>query len=196
MEDAKYCRDCSSWLPLSAFTKATKTKSGLAPYCKDCNSVRYKWYYENNAEFIKNKSQKYRAENSEKAKKATRDWRKRNPQKIVDYSRSKRADQYEADRRYRERNIDLVRSRYAIRRAIKSKSYIFADKEKIREFYRLAEILTKETGIPHEVDHIIPLRGKLVCGLHCEANLQVLPRSINRSKSNRFSPDCETEGIN
>jgi len=62
----------------------------------------------------------------------------------------------------------------------------WADKEKILAFYVEAQRLTVETGIQYEVDHIIPSNHKLVCGLHCEQNLQILPRSENRQKSNNF----------
>ncbi len=58
----------------------------------------------------------------------------------------------------------------------------------ITAMYRDAALRTRSTGTPHEVDHIIPLQSKWVCGLHCEANLQVITRSENRSKSNHFRP--------
>ena len=62
----------------------------------------------------------------------------------------------------------------------------WADFERIREIYDEAARLTWLTGIEHTVDHVIPLRHPLVCGLHNQFNLQVLPRYINDRKSNDF----------
>ena len=53
----------------------------------------------------------------------------------------------------------------------------------IQEFYIVAELKTKETGIPHEVDHIIPISKG---GLHHQNNLQVITRTENRSKGNKI----------
>jgi hypothetical protein len=63
----------------------------------------------------------------------------------------------------------------------------WADKESIKEFYIKARQLTAETGIKHEVDHIIPSNHPLVCGLHVEGNLQILTEFENISKNNRFT---------
>jgi len=62
----------------------------------------------------------------------------------------------------------------------------WADKNKIQEIYIKAKMLSEETGIPHEVDHIIPSTHPMVCGLHVETNLQVLTKSQNRKKFNTF----------
>lgn len=62
----------------------------------------------------------------------------------------------------------------------------WADKDNIRAIYEEAVALTVSTGIKHEVDHIVPLTNKLVCGLHVEHNLRVVTFSENRSKSNKF----------
>jgi len=62
----------------------------------------------------------------------------------------------------------------------------WADHAEIQKFYDLARRLTVETGIPHEVDHIVPVMGRLVTGLHIPINLQVIPAKKNRSKGARF----------
>lgn len=59
----------------------------------------------------------------------------------------------------------------------------------IEEIYDLAQRRTEATGIEWQVDHIIPLNSKTVCGLHVEDNLQVIPAVLNRKKGNRYSAD-------
>jgi excisionase family DNA binding protein len=58
----------------------------------------------------------------------------------------------------------------------------------IRAIYAEAKRLTAETGIEYHVDHVIPLVGERVSGLHVETNLQVLPKRDNLLKRNRFEP--------
>lgn len=53
--------------------------------------------------------------------------------------------------------------------------------------YVTAKNLTKKTGVRHEVDHIIPINGKRVSGLHVPSNLQILTQAKNVSKSNIYA---------
>ena len=54
------------------------------------------------------------------------------------------------------------------------------------QIYREARSLTVSTGIKHHVDHVYPLQGKLVSGLHVHTNMQILQWRENVVKNNKF----------
>jgi len=62
----------------------------------------------------------------------------------------------------------------------------WANQSAVIAVYRSRALIEKETGVPHDVDHIVPIINRRVCGLHCEFNLRVIPASENRRKSNKF----------
>jgi hypothetical protein len=64
----------------------------------------------------------------------------------------------------------------------------WADMKAIKEIYKESNRIQKETGIEHHVDHIIPMRGKLVSGLHIAENLRVLSGPENLAKGSKFMP--------
>jgi len=87
------------------------------------------------------------------------------------------------------KNRERLAEQRAHRRALlKHAAVAWADRKKVTATYRSAMILTRETGTRHEVDHVIPIVNPLVCGLHNEFNLKVIPLARNRRKSNKFTP--------
>jgi hypothetical protein len=151
-------------------------------------------YYSRTAEQQRENARKRRSENRElmrarekaryekhKAKRleAAAIYRKENKEKVSESQRKGRMKSpWKETAKARRREIQKIQSTPA-----------WASRAKMAEFYKEATRLTKETGIVHHVDHIIPLRGKMVCGLHCEANLRVVTRGENLQKSNHFYPE-------
>ena len=149
---------------------------------------------ERRKESIRRKHAAYRMENPARVKETARRWREKNrmvARARSKASREKKIDQYrQRIAEWAKRNRSKVAAKMAKYRALKhSATPLWADHEMIEEAYHLAQLRTKATGIQWHVDHIVPLQSPLVCGLHVEHNLQVIPAVMNLSKSNRFWPD-------
>lgn len=148
-------------------------------------------YYEKHREATLTNNAKWVAKNPERSKQIKRAWdeRNRDTRKIRD--RASREKHKEAllhrKREFYKNNKAMYRAWWAEYRAAKLRAMpSWADKTEILAIYREAQRLTRETGNKHEVDHIIPLQGKNVCGLHLAGNLRIVTREINRRKHNKF----------
>lgn len=119
-------------------------------------------------------------------------YRNTNKEKINEYYRNKRQEKPEQyakyGKKYRKSNPHKAiehterRNKY-----IKEAKPAWADDQAIKAIYLERDHLIEKTGIVHQVDHIIPLMSDLVCGLHCEDNLQILTDFENNQKSNKLT---------
>jgi 5-methylcytosine-specific restriction endonuclease McrA len=151
---------------------------GLNSACKSCRNIYNKAYYAKNAEKFKAEATKWAEENPDKVAARKERYYAANREKIL----ARQAT-------YAAANLDKVRAKAGKRRARRLQATpVWADKSKIDEFYFAANFLGMVTGEWHHVDHIVPLNGKTVCGLHNEFNLQVLTGAENMKKGNRTWP--------
>ena len=124
---------------------------------------------------------KYHTE--EERKEARREgWKKyiSNPENALKNYISNQKTQSERYKRWQQNNKDKVKLKSAMERAMRLQRIPpWANKEAIKQFY-----LNCPEG--YHVDHVIPLRGKNVSGLHIVENLQYLPATENLKKSNKF----------
>lgn len=178
---------------MTAFSKEKKRPDGLQLRCKKCYleyrlknrekiliqkavyrkankhkiavdlARRYRENIEERKAYAASYGAVYKKENKESLAIKKREWRLANPGKYAAYCAKRRAVKLQAT------PLWLTEQQF----------------EEMEFFYIEAARLTKETGISHEVDHIIPLQGKNVRGLHVPWNLQILTKTDNISKGNK-----------
>lgn len=133
-----------------------------------------KWFLANR-EKADAASRKWQAANPERYAEATRAWNAANPEKVA-----------ATKQRFNANNPGIWAAYAAKRRAVQDRQTPpWADDDAIKSMYALAAIY-RDFGFDVEVDHEIPLQGKKVSGLHVHHNLQIIPMSANRAKSNQF----------
>ena len=118
-------------------------------------------YYEKNKDLVLARANNQPPEQRRAARQA---WKTRNPEAVQASA-----------------NAWKRRARHAMPKWLTSEH-----KVQIREIYLAARDLTRRTGVKHVVDHIVPLRSEVVCGLHVPWNLQILTHIENSVKSNRL----------
>lgn len=121
----------------------------------------------------------YRAANKEQCRATIEAWSARNPEKVKAYAKKTKA-----------LNSGRIVAHTVKRRLAKIKRtpvWLTADDYwMIEQAYELAALRTKMFGFSWHVDHILPLQGKNVSGLHTPYNMQVIPGAENVRKSNSF----------
>lgn len=123
---------------------------------------------------------KKRTADPERFREAVRKWREENPDKV----RIQRAGYGAVVSEWRKKNPGKYTAQSAKRRSAKLRATpAWADMNAITSIYQRAASLNMT------VDHIVPLQGRNVCGLHVEYNLQLLTKLENSRKNNRFIDD-------
>ena len=164
----RVCKKCVESKDESCFYK---TRIWLSRTCKSCADKVRQARKRTNIQATRSYARNYYHENKEKLQTATKKWRAKNIGSFLVWNRRYCAD------------------RYANKVSATPK---WANKFFMEEIYRLAAIRSSAVGVPFEVDHIVPLKSELVCGLHWEGNMRVIPMVENCIKGNRWWPDMPT----
>ena len=173
----KRCTMCKEDKLTTHFGKDTNAPTGLAYRCKECSKEYAKVYRANNKSKIAVSNKRYKQANAASVRKKDKEWRDDNKEHLKEYKAE-----------YVKHNRGKVVALCNKRRAAKlNATPLWADKEAIDRMYIVSNFLTNKLGEPHHVDHIIPLQGKSICGLHVEYNLDVIPAKDNLRKGNRYA---------
>jgi hypothetical protein len=208
----KICSKCKQEKLFSDFSRDKDRKDGHYPQCKICR----KGYRTDNKDKIKSSLAAYRLENKDKIAAQVSEYglkyRIANRDKIAS-----RMEEYYQDNKeyyaeywskyyqdnkeyyaaysveYRQTNRDKINANTAKRRATKlmaTPTWLTKEEiDEIYEYYTCAQMFKLYTGQEYHVDHIVPLQGENVCGLHVPWNLQVISARENRIKSNKLMED-------
>lgn len=160
----KICKNCNKEKTLTDFYKASTSKDGYRSNCKIChNDYNKNKYYENHEE-NRNRLSKYYEDNHEKEKAARREY----------YQKNKAAylfNFYKREEKLKEATPNWL-----------TESML----SEIKRIYQARQEISQLEGVEYHVDHIVPLQGANVCGLHVPWNLQIITAQENLKKSNKY----------
>ncbi len=187
----KKCYKCREEKPLSQFSRNRAKRDGLTEACKPCTAENKRLHHKLHPEKARARARRHYAENQEKARANVRKYRAENPEKSrvsIEKWRATNADKVSAYKKsWKKRNPHIAIANCAHRHATKMHACPeWADRKEIAKIYAMARELSMRTGVKHHVDHVVPLRHPLVCGLHAPNNLQAIPAQHNLTKNNKF----------
>ena len=165
----KHCWCCSTSKPELSFGINRSKPDGLATECKDCK---------------RKNDREYAARNKEAANKRASEWYYNNYEYVIVKNQI-------VSKQWRKEHKDKNTAKAARYRSSKLKatpSWLTEEQlNQIESFYWLSKVQYELTDTKYHVDHIVPLKGKTVCGLHVPWNLQVIPALENICKGNKIA---------
>ena len=183
----KICPKCTTRKSLSEFYRNKSTKTGYSSWCKECLKTIVKRWQDENKDRCRNNLKTWRSKNRNKCLRDRRKWYEKNRERLLKYKqmsyRKNPKAVYEYTKRYRHSfpwKISLYGLKQHKKRSLRIPNWLSEmERKSIEQFY--ANCPTKMI-----VDHIIPLCGTNVSGLHILSNLQYISPSENSKKGNIF----------
>jgi hypothetical protein len=169
-----YCKSCSREYGRELYKRNPEKWKAYQDRTKEQRKLYRKKYYKKNRHEIRRKRREYYLANREKIITRVTKHYENNKEKVLATKKKRYPGYYKIYRK--QFYLNYLKRKNIIKRA----TPIWADLDGIMFFYIMCP-----PG--HEVDHIYPLQGKNVCGLHLLENLQYLPKELNRSKGNKHN---------
>ena len=187
----KICSKCKVSKSISEFNKRKRSKDGYHTRCRECvkewrDTIKEKEAV-SNASYYQNNKDKILAKQQQDPNRATRN-RGYYEKDLLDLTKvlKRKSDYfkwYTANPGKRTAN----HAKYVLKKSLRTPSWLTEDDYwLIEQAYIVAQERSIKYGVQFHVDHIVPLNGKTVSGLHVPENLQVIPWHENLSKSNKF----------
>ena len=175
----KECRVCGDVKPVTEYYNKKTGKDGLMSYCKECNKQKTAKYYKANKEKIKEATKLWKEKNYKRHRELQKRWENKNKEKTkLRIAAWQKKNKHKVSAKTQQRNAAKLKA---------TPLWLTEDHLwMIEEIYELRDLRSEATSIAHQVDHIIPLRGKGVCGLHVPWNLQVITAYENKVKGNKY----------
>ena len=195
------CKSCGEDVPLEKFWRQDQGKYGRTSKCKVCFKVEYPQdparhaqYYKDNKDRLNAANKAWYEKNKETALMQQSEYNKRPEVRARNYVRAQapeaKAAKSTVDRAWRIANPAYCREHSKYRKSgVKQATPQWSDPAMRRHFYKAAIEMSEAFGEEFQVDHIVPINSKFVCGLHCEDNMQLLQAVENNRKSNLLWPD-------
>jgi len=189
--ETKTCTKCGEVAALAEFALQRKGGSRRRLVCKPCNNETRRTQYTGAVKERSDKRSKaWHLANPSKRREHRDAWSLLHPvEAAASRKRSRQKNKgyfLRWDRAWRLANPGKAAAKTSAYLARKLQATVsWGNEFFIEEAYRLAALRTAATGFKWHVDHRVPLRSKLVCGLHNEFNLRVIPAKENQAKGNR-----------